>query len=115
MDKRLSISTQTIEACDGDVTYLLDRGENWRVTVSEAELERCSGRIEQVMHNCRDVVLRVYLLGAANAFHAIHDVKREDDEDKMLDRVMMQWKTDTGDSTEEWLRGQEQGAQDGRD
>lgn len=115
MDKRLSISTQVIEACDGDVEFLLSKGDYWRISLSEAETERCAGRIEQVMHNCRDVVLRVYLLGAANAFHALHDVKRDDDEDKMLDRIMMQWKTDTGDCTEEWLRGQEQGAQDGRD
>lgn len=107
MDKRFNVSTQVIESCDGDVDFLLSKGEFWRITISEAECERCSGRVEQAMHNCRDVVLRVYLLGVANAFHALHEVKREDDEDSMLNRVMMMWHTDTGDYTEEWLRRQE--------
>lgn len=109
MDKRLTISTQTIEACDGDVEFLLGKGDYWRISLSEAEVERCAGRIEQAMKNCRDVVLCVYLLGAANAFHALHDVKREDDEEAVFNRIMMQWKTDTGDCTEEWLREQEKG------
>lgn len=114
MDKRFTISTQILEALDGDVGFLMSKGDYWRISMSEAEIERCSGRIEQAMHNCKDVVLRVYLLGAANAYHALHDVKREDDEDKVFDRIMMQWKTDTGDCTEEWLKAME-GVQDGRD
>lgn len=105
MDKRFTVSTQLVEAFDGDMEALMTKGDLFRISISEAELERCSGRCEQAMSNCKDVVLRVYLLGAANAFHALHEAKREWDDEDVYNRVLMLWKTDTGDCTEEWLAG----------
>lgn len=104
MYKRFTASPEAVEALGGDIRSMLEDGDFTRLTISDAELERCSGRCRQAMENAADFVLKAYLLGAANAYEALTMAGQGNDHETMFDRVTAMWLRDTGDLTEQALR-----------
>lgn len=70
-----------------------------RLSISKAELERCSGRCRQVYNTTDDGMLSTYMLGASDALEILTDVEHGDNEERVLTKLSMRYKGYTTDDT----------------